>query len=120
MEFRVVHDLLDKVVLDEGRRNVGRVDGVVLELRRGAPPLGAAFELGGRVRPRRLHRRIARWAVALGKRWPALGNGVTRFSMHDVRTTGITVSVKCDGRPTPALAWENWLREHVISRIPGA
>ena len=120
MELRVVHDLLDKVVLDEGRRNIGRVDGVVLELRRGAPPVISAFEIGGGVWARRLHARIARWAVALGQRSPAVGNGVTRFSMHDVRTTGITVSVKCDGRPTSALAWENWLREHVISRIPGA
>ena len=120
MELRIVHDLLDKVVLDEGRRNVGRVDGVVLELHGGAAPVVSAFEIGGRVWARRLNARIARWAVAFGRRWPALGNGVTRFAMRDVRTTGITVSVKCDGRPTPALAWENWLREHVISRIPGA
>lgn len=120
MEFRIAHDLLDKVVLDEGRRNIGRVDGVVLELRRGAPPVISAFEIGGRVWARRLNATIARWAVALGRRWPVLGNGVTRFSMRDVRNTGITVSVKCDGRPTPAMAWENWLREHIISRIPGA
>ena len=120
MELRIVHDLLDKPVLDEGRRNVGRVDGVVIELRRGGPPVVSAFEIGGRVLTRRLHPRFASWAVALGKRWPALANGVTRFSMRDVRTTGITVSVKCDGRPTPALAWENWLRERVVSRIPGA
>jgi hypothetical protein len=120
VELRIVHDLLDKVVLDEGRRNVGRVDGVLLELRPGAAPVVSAFEMGGRVWARRLHARIAMWVVALGRRWPALGNGVTRFAMRDVRTTGITVSVKCDGRPTPALAWENWLREHVISRIPGA
>jgi hypothetical protein len=120
MELRVVHDLLDKPVLDEERRNVGRVDGVVLELRRGGPPVISAFEIGGRVWARRIHPRLATWAVALARRWPAAGNGVTRFAMRDVRNTGITVSVKCDGRPTPALAWENWLREHVISRIPGA
>ena len=120
MELKIVHDLLDKVVLDDARRNIGRVDGVVLELRRGGAPVVSAFEIGGRVWARRLNGTIARWAVALGRRWPALGNGVTRFAMRDVRTTGITVSVKCDGRPTPALAWENWLREHVISRIPGA
>jgi len=90
VELRIVHDLLDKVVLDDGRRNIGRVDGVVLELRRGGAPVVSAFEIGGRVLARRLGPRFARWAVALGKRWPALGNGVTRFAMRDVRTTGIT------------------------------
>lgn len=120
MELRVVHELLDKPVLDEGRRNIGRVDGVVLELHRGAQPRISALEIGGRVWARRLHPRIARWAMALGERWPALANGVTRFSMRDVRTTGITVSVKCDGRATPAMKWEHWLRRNVISRIPGA
>jgi sporulation protein YlmC with PRC-barrel domain len=120
MDLRVVHELLDKPVLDEARRNIGRVDGVVLELRRGAQPRITAFEIGGRVWARRLHPRIARWAVSLGKRWPALANGVTRIPMEDVRTTGITVSVKCDGRTTPAMGWEHWLRRNVISRIPGA
>jgi hypothetical protein len=120
MELHIVHDLLDKLVLDEERRNVGRIDGVVLELRRGAPPVVSAFEVGGRVWLRRIHPRLERWVMALSKRWPALANGVTRFAMSDVRQTGITVSVKCDGRPTPALAWEHWLRHNVISRIPGA
>jgi hypothetical protein len=120
MELRVVHELLDKPVLDEQRRNIGRVDGVVLELRRGAQPRITAFEIGGRVWARRLHPRIARWAMALGRRWPALANGVTRISMQDVRTTGITVSVTCDGRTTPAMRWEQWLRRNVVSRIPGA
>ena len=52
-----MHDLLDKVVLDEGRRNVGRVDGVVLELRPGAAPVVSAFEIGGRVWARRAPRK---------------------------------------------------------------
>jgi len=120
MELHVVHDLLDKPVLDEARRNVGRVDSVVLELRRDGPPVISAFEMGGRLLARRLGRRLASWAKVFDRRWPALANGVTRFAMGAVRNTGITVSVKCDGRPAPALAWENWLRERVVSRIPGA
>jgi len=120
MEFRVVHDLLDKPVLDDERRNIGRVDGVVLELRRGAAPRVAAFEIGGRVWARRLGPRMARWVEWMGKRWPAVANGVTRIAMRDVRHVGITVSVKCDGRRLPTLAWEQWLRRRVIGRIPGA
>jgi hypothetical protein len=120
MELRLVHDLLDKPVLDEERRNMGRIDGVVLELRRGGPPRVTALEIGGRVWARRLGPRVARWAMALGKRFPAVAGGVTRIALHDVRTTGITVSVKCDGRTLPAMAWEHWLRRNVIARIPGA
>ena len=119
-ELRVVHDLLDKPVLDEERRNVGRIDGVVLEIRRGAAPRVSAIEIGGRVWTRRLHPRVARWAVALGNQWPGLSSGVTRFIMGDARTIGTTVSVKRDGRTTPAMAVEHWLRRNVIGRIPGA
>jgi|SRR5215218_89524 len=120
MEMRLVHDLLDKPVLDEDRRNIGRVDGVVLELRQSGPPRVSAFEIGGRVWARRLGPRVARWVLALGKRWPAVAGGVTRIAMRDVRTTGITVSVKCDGRTLPTMEWEHWLRRNVIGRIPGA
>lgn len=119
MELRVVHDLLDKPVLDDERRNIGRVDGVVLELRQGAAPRVAAFEIGGSVWTRRLGPRAARWAAAMGKRFPAVANGVTRITMSDVRHVGITVGVKCDGRKLPTLAWEQWLRRRVIGRIPG-
>ena len=120
MELRVVHDLLDKPVLDEARRNIGRVDGVVLELRRGAPPVISAFEIGGSVLARRFGPRVAGWVLAIGTRFPSVANGVTRVALRDVRTTGITVSVKCDGRTLPTMAWEQWLRRHLISRIPGA
>jgi hypothetical protein len=120
MELRVVHDLLDKAVLDEQRRNIGRIDGVVLELRRGAAPRVAAIEIGGRVWVRRIGPRAARWAISLAKRLPALANGVTRIPMSEVRLVGITVGVNCDGRKLPTLAWEQWLRRNVIGRIPGA
>ena len=120
MELHLVHDLLDKAVLDEERRNIGRVDGIVLEARRTGPPVVSAIEIGGRLLARRVHPRLGRWARSLAKRWPAVGNGVTRIAMSDVRTTGITVGVRCDGRKTPAMAWEQWLLRNVIGRIPGA
>jgi hypothetical protein len=99
---------------------MGRVDGIALELRRGAAPRITAIGIGGRVWAARVHPRIATWAAALARRWPSLANGVTRIPMDQVRHVGVTVSVKCDGRTTPALAWEQWLRRNVISRIPGA
>ena len=120
MELRLVHDLLDKPVLDEGRRNIGRVDGVVLEPRRKGPPVVSSIEIGGRLLATRIHPRLGRWAQRLAKRWPAIGNGVTRIAMSDVRTTGITVAVRCDGRKMPAMGWEQWLLRNVIGRIPGA
>jgi hypothetical protein len=120
MDIHVVHDLLDKPVLDEERRNIGRVDGVVLQVRRGKPPRVTAFEIGGTVWLRRLHPRLARWAESLGRRLPALAYGVTRIPMREVRNMGITVGVRCDGRTLPAMGWEHWLRRNVIGRIPGA
>lgn len=120
MELLLAHDLLDKPVIDSERRNIGRVDGVALALRPGEAPRVTAFEIGGRVWARRLGLRVGRWVERLGTRWPAVANGVTRIDMRDVRHVGITVRVKCDGRTLPTMAWEHWLRRHVISRIPGA
>jgi hypothetical protein len=33
---------------------------------------------------------------------------------------GIDVKVDLDAEKTPALAWERWVRERIIGRIPGA
>ena len=117
--FNLVHDLLDMQLLDRRQERMGRVDGVVLELRDDAPPRVAAIVAGEGAAARRL----GGWAARLGVRLrqllhlPSPGPAVIPFErVHGIHEI---VSVDVDARETPALAVECWLREHVIERIPG-
>lgn len=61
----LVHDLLDKKVIDRNGRDMGRVDSIVLEIRDGAPPRIAGIEVGPAVLAERLHPVLGRWIAAL-------------------------------------------------------
>jgi hypothetical protein len=115
----LVHDVLDKQVIDKCEMPVGRVDGIVLELREGAPPRVAFVEIGGTVFARRLHPRLARWAAAIRRRWGRGEVSTTRIPWSALRRKGMLWEADLDGRDTHALDWEVWLREHVIVHVPG-
>jgi sporulation protein YlmC with PRC-barrel domain len=61
----LVHDLLDKNVVDRNGREMGRVDSIVLEVRDGASPRVAAIEIGPAVLAQRIHPTLGRWVAAL-------------------------------------------------------
>jgi hypothetical protein len=116
----VIRDILDKQLIDGHGRRIGKVDGLVLEWRDDAPPRLAYIEVGAMTLGRRLHPRFERWAAAL-ERWLGIGNGKPyRVPFAKVRETGLTVEVDLDVKRTPIQAWQRWVREHVIKRIPGA
>jgi hypothetical protein len=122
--MELVHDLLDKALYDKCHQAMGRVDGIVLELRDGEPPRVACVEVGGTVLARRLHPRLARWAARVRGWWADRGGSraprPTRFAPAALTRDGIAWRADdVDGRDTPALAWELWLREHVVARMPG-
>jgi hypothetical protein len=60
----VVRDLLDKPVVDRNGREMGRVDGVVLDQRQGGPPRLSAVLIGPSVLGFRLHPTVGRWIAA--------------------------------------------------------
>src|SRR5690242_3753919 len=65
----IVREVLDKQVLDRHQRKMGRVDGIILEIRDGAPPRLLALEVGGITLARRLHPRLGKWLMGwLGRR----------------------------------------------------
>jgi hypothetical protein len=61
----LVRDVLDKRVVDRNGREMGRVDGIVLECRDGSPPRVTAIAIGPSVLGYRLHPIIGRWVEAL-------------------------------------------------------
>jgi sporulation protein YlmC with PRC-barrel domain len=108
-------EVLDQQAIDAGGRQMGKVDGIVLELR-GDQARVAALVVGGTTLLWRLHAGLAAWAERrLG------GEGTpTRIPWRQVVKIGIDVKLDVEAERTPAFRWERWVRDHVIGRIPGA
>ena len=118
-DLHLVRDVLDKPLVDRNGAPLGRVDGLVLVARKGRPPRVAGLEAGPTVLADRispgLGRRVRKLLGRLGER---AGKPV-RIEMDRVRHFGLSLQVDVDARRTSAYAIETWLREKVVSRIPG-
>lgn len=116
----LLRDVLDKQIVDRDSIFLGRVDGIVLELRDNEPPRVDRIELGFPVLARRLGKHAELWVNRIRERWSIRSEGryaipwplVGEINEHHVKVDVIA-------RETPAFEWENWLRRHVISRLPG-
>lgn len=111
-------EILDQQLVDRSDINMGKVDGLVLELREGKPPRISAILTGGHLLARRLHPRLESLA-----RW--LTRGCDPGQMEPMRipwekVMKIGVDVKVDVGADEAMPWEHWVRDHILCRIPGA
>jgi hypothetical protein len=116
----LVRDVLDKQLLDRSGRKMGKVDGIVLELRSDGPPRVECVELGLCVL---MHRLLGVMGdlVALAERRLRIRDGEpVRIPMSKLIEPGIDVRMDVAVSDTEALAWEHWLGKHVIERIPGS
>lgn len=118
--MELVRDVLDKQVHDADDCKIGKVDGIVVVLRKGRAPRVIALELGMVTLAHRLHRRLGDWVARLERRMGITKSEPVRILFEHVVKTGIDVKVDIDGRRTGALKWEDWLRKNVIGRIPGS
>lgn len=116
----LIRDVLDNPLVDCHQHKLGRVDGIVVELQDGQLPRLAYIEVGLPVLAQRLHPRLKRWVVALQRRWGAKQGEPLRIPWSKVLDVGIDLDVDLEAETTSALAYEKWLREHLIGRIPGA
>jgi sporulation protein YlmC with PRC-barrel domain len=112
--------VLDQQVIDRHGELMGKVDGIVLELREGKPPRVDRLVIGGGTAARRVHPRFAAWLLHWRRRWGPKHDQPLEIPWSQVLKIGIDVKVDVDAEPTPALAWEHWVRDHIIARIPGA
>ena len=120
-EVNIVRDLLDKQLVDSDCMKMGRVDGVVLEIDGDRQPRIDHFELGFAVLARRLHPRAEQWLLALRKRWSPRRSArqlVPCSKVMDITDEHIQLDLKAID--TPAFDWERWLRDHIVSKIPGS
>lgn len=117
--MHLVRDLLDKAVVDRNGREMGRVDGVVLEPRAGAPPRLAAIVIGPAALGYRLHPRIGRVVSAVEKRFGWGRGRPVRIDADALDVAERRVTVRSAIGDTEVDAVEQWLRRWV-SRIPGS
>jgi sporulation protein YlmC with PRC-barrel domain len=113
-------EILDQQVIDRKSELMGKVDGIVLELRPGKPPRVARLVIGGGTAARRIHPGFAEWLLRWRRRWGPKDDTALEVPWSRVRKIGIDVKVDLDAERTSALAWERWVRDHLIGRIPGA
>ncbi len=106
----LIRDVLDAQVLDRRDQAMGKVDGIALELREGAPPRVAYLEIDGATAWRRLGERFGRWARRAARRW---GGAPYRFTWAQVRELTVHVALDVDAEQTSAFALERWLRERL-------
>jgi hypothetical protein len=116
---KLVHDVLDKELVDQRHHPVGRVDGVVILVQGDGQPRVVAIEIGATVLATRLHPRLGRWARALAHRWGLRRGQPTRISWSKVKSVGIEVELDLDADKSPSLAWEHFLRKRFLSHLPG-
>ena len=116
--MNLVHDVLDRVVVDRNQKHLGRVDGLVLELRDGAPPRVAYVEIGAETAARRIAGWLARLTRALDRRTGEVTRGPARLPWAVVGVVGKYVEVDAEAENTDALALELWLRDNVVAKVP--
>jgi transposase len=119
-KIHLIRDVLDDQLVDRQKRPMGKVDGIVVVLRKGKPPRLAYLETGMSTLAHRLSRRLGRLAEKLGRRWGVRHGKPFRISWDKVRHEGIDVNVDVDADETPVMDWEKWLNKQIISRIPGS
>jgi sporulation protein YlmC with PRC-barrel domain len=112
--------VLDQQVVDRKGDLMGKVDGIMLELREGKPPRVARLVIGGGTAVRRVHPGFAAWLVRWRRRWGPKNDQPLEVPWSKVQKIGVDVKVDLDAERTAAFAWEHWIRDHIIGRIPGA
>jgi len=120
-ELEIIRDLLDKQLVDREETKMGRADGIVLALDGDGPPRIDRLELGFVVLARRMHPKVEKWFEALRRRWSVRKSArqmVPWSKVLDITPKHIQLDV--NALETPAFDWERWLRDHIVTKIPGA
>ena len=116
----LTRDFLDKQILDRDDENAGRVDGIVLSLREGKPPLVAYVEVSPITLLSRFNRRLSHWYARHDRRF-GKGRGVPfRIPITRITPEGPALRMDLDVEATPINAFERWLRRTIVERIPGS
>jgi hypothetical protein len=118
MKIHLVRDCLDKQVVDPGGRKLGRIDGIVIEV-------------GGRGRPRVVEVHVGSATLAQRLPWPfsrcaeyliqkLFVRGFVAITWKHLTIDRNEVLVDSNKDLLRLREVENWVCEHIVSKIPGA
>lgn len=113
-------DLLDRQIVDRYGRDVGKVDDVELTVAEDGTAYLSALLVGPQALGPRLGGWLGRVVTSTARRMRLTPAGPLRIPFDVVGEVGgaVTLTISRDLLTEPEL--ERWLREHVISRIPGS
>ena len=112
----LARDVLDKQVVDRDETKMGRVDGLILELRGDQPPRVDAIEMGFVVLARRMSPRTERWVEKL-RRFSIRKTASQRVAWAKVmEVESHHVKLDLEAIETPAFDWERWFRDHFVAK----
>jgi len=114
--MRLILELLDAEVVDGNKVPLGKVDGIVLEVRERGRPRVTAIQIGAPVLARRLHNPVRGLIEWFARKWDATTMTIPWQRVHEV---GIDVEVHLEGDVPESRAWERWLAHNIVARIPG-
>jgi hypothetical protein len=117
--MNLVRDLLDKLVVDRHGREMGRVDAVILELRREAPPRVSGIAIGPAVIAYRVRPWLGRWVRGLEYALGVAAGRPLRIPSGEILDTRDRIKVDRAAGETSALVIEQRLRRWIGS-LPGA
>jgi sporulation protein YlmC with PRC-barrel domain len=114
----VVRDVLDKSVVDRNGREMGRVDGILLDGQPNQPIRLAAILIGPSALGDRLHPALGRFVRRIEKRFGLDQNRPVQIDFADVDDIGPRIRVRLTISDTAVDAVEKRLRVWV-RRLPG-
>lgn len=115
----LVRDVLDKKLLDREDCEMGRVDGLVMQVRERSQPRITHIQIGGTTLWMRLHPAFARIAARLGGMWGPKRSEPVKIPWSRVVTAGRDIKLDVKAKETGAIDWEIWIARQIIERLPG-
>jgi sporulation protein YlmC with PRC-barrel domain len=115
----IVRDVLDKSVVDRNGREMGRVDGLLLDGQPNQPIRLVAILIGPAALGDRLHPALGRFVRRVEKRFGLDQNRPTQIGFADVDHIGAKIRLRLTTGETAVDAVERRVRAW-IRRLPGA
>ena len=113
-------DLLDRQLVDPEGRMAGKVDDLELETHEDGPPVVTAILAGPGALARRIGGRLGLWIASVHARLQSGERDPARISFGIVAKIDDHVTLTVSHEDLDTFAFEGWVRDKVIGRIPGA